>query len=74
MSPRTLHRLLSKENTKYRELVAKVRIDRAKEMLQQTQYSISQIAHELGYTDAANFTRAFRKFEGMSPSEFRGDS
>ena len=74
MSPRTLHRLLSKENTKFRELAARVRINRAKKMLQQTQYSISQIAHELGYTDAANFTRAFKKIEGVSPSEFRGES
>lgn len=74
MSPRTLHRLLSKENTKFRELATSVRIHRAKKMLQQTQYSISQIAHELGYTDAANFTRAFRKLEGVSPSEFRGES
>jgi len=73
MSPRTLHRLLSKENTKFRELAASVRINRAKKMLQQTQYSISQIAHELGYTDAANFTRAFKKLEGVSPSEFRGE-
>ncbi len=74
MSPRTLHRLLSKENTKFRELAASARINRAKKMLQQTQYSISQIAHELGYTDAANFTRAFKKLEGVSPREFRGES
>ncbi|OUS32230.1 hypothetical protein A9Q99_01400 [Gammaproteobacteria bacterium 45_16_T64] len=71
MSPRTLHRLLSKENIKFRDISATVRIDRAKEMLKQSNESIVTIAHNLGYTDAANFTRAFKKHEGVSPSQFR---
>ncbi|OUS09031.1 hypothetical protein A9Q81_00330 [Gammaproteobacteria bacterium 42_54_T18] len=74
MSPRKLHRLLREENTKFRELAARVRIDRAKEMLEQTKDSVNDIAHKIGYTDGANFARAFKKLEGVAPSEFRGES
>ena len=40
-------------------------------MLADNQLSITQIALELGYSDAANFTRAFRKISGVSPSQWR---
>ncbi|OUS32611.1 hypothetical protein A9Q99_00645 [Gammaproteobacteria bacterium 45_16_T64] len=71
MSSRTLQRLLKKENTNFRDIANHVRISQAKRLLVESEYSISQVAHELGYTDAANFTRAFKKLENISPSEYR---
>lgn len=71
ISSRALHRLLTKEGTSFREMANEVRVERAKVLLLDKQFSISQVAHQLGYSDAANFTRAFRKLEGMSPSEYR---
>lgn len=33
--------------------------------------AIVEISNELGYTDSANFTRAFRRWSGLSPQAFR---
>lgn len=74
MSIRTLDRHLKRENTGYRQLLNQTRLDRAKELLLQSDLSIATIAHELDYTDAANFTRAFGKATGLSPSQFRAQS
>ncbi|WP_250656305.1 AraC family transcriptional regulator [Alkalimarinus coralli] len=71
MSVRTLHRLLKREGTSFREISNETITLRARHMLEQDTLSISQIAQELGYSDAANFTRAFRTQTGMAPSEYR---
>lgn len=71
MSIRTLDRHLKRENTGFRELQNEARLQRAKAMLGQSDMTITAIAHELGYRDAANFTRAFGKAAGMSPTEYR---
>lgn len=71
MSSRTLHRLLKKEGTSFRDIANQVRISQAKKLLIESEYSISQGAHELGYTDAADFTRALKKLEDIRPSEYR---
>lgn len=71
MSIRTLDRHLKRENTGFRELQNEARLKRAKAMLGQSDMTITVIAHELGYRDAANFTRAFGKAAGMSPTEYR---
>lgn len=44
----------------------------AKVLLTQTQLSISEIATEVGIDDQSYFTRLFKKYEGVTPSEFRG--
>lgn len=71
MSVRTLHRLLQREGTSFREILNETVTLRARHMLEQDLLSISQIAQALGYSDAANFTRAFRTQMGMTPSEYR---
>lgn len=43
----------------------------AKRLLYHSEIDVKQIAHELGYTDYAYFSRSFRKVSGMSPSGFR---
>ncbi|WP_298732958.1 AraC family transcriptional regulator [uncultured Chitinophaga sp.] len=43
----------------------------AKVLLSQTRFSISEIAAEVGIDDQSYFTRLFKKYEGLTPSEFR---
>jgi len=71
LSPRTLDRYLLREGVRFRDLSGKIRHERACTMLKAGELNISQIAFELGYTDAANFTRAFRRESGVSPSTFQ---
>lgn len=73
LSPRTLDRYLEKEGVSFRDLSRQVRSERAGQLLTQTTMPITQIALELGYSDPANFTRAFRREHGVSPTVFRED-
>lgn len=71
MSVRSFQRRLTEENLNYSRLVDQVRFEAATTWLQDPSVQIIDIALELGYTDAANFTRAFRRWAGVSPREFR---
>lgn len=53
------------------EYLARRRIAQSKHLLLNTDKSISDIAEEVGYHGATYFGMVFRKFEGMTPSEFR---
>ncbi len=71
MSERTLNRRLQDEGTSFRELRGEA-IDRwARQYLEQTDLSVEAVAATLGYQDAANFRRAFRKRVGQTPSQYR---
>ncbi len=74
LSPRTLDRHLQREGVSFRVLSRQIRFDRACELLRNSERPITRIAHELGYTDAANFTRAFRREGGISPSAYRAQA
>jgi AraC-like DNA-binding protein len=71
-TPRTLHRNLLEEGTSYRGILENVRHSLAVEHLKSGRLSIQEIAFALGYTDLANFRRAFKRWEGVAPSDFRG--
>lgn len=71
LSPRTLRRRLEQENTSYRELVDDERRQRAEFLLANSSIKIESIALELGFTDAGGFVRAFKRWHGCSPSEYR---
>jgi AraC-like DNA-binding protein len=71
ISVRQMQRLLKYEKTSFRELTEQVLLKQAQLMLAGESMSIIDIAIELGYTDAGNFTRAFKRWSGMSPSLFR---
>lgn len=66
LSPRTLDRHLKAEGAGFRQLVAEVIVERARTLLAQGQ-PVTTVALELGYTDASNFARAFRRATGTSP-------
>ncbi|PAU37789.1 AraC family transcriptional regulator [Vibrio coralliilyticus] len=70
-SVRTLRRLLTEEQTSYRELVDEVRFELSKEFLVRTHLTIEEIAFRLGYSDSANFRRSFKRWSGKAPSCFR---
>jgi len=71
VSPRTLKRRLVEQGSSYRLLLDEVRRDRALALLERGQDSVEQIAARLGYSDTANFNRAFRRWLGTSPSAWR---
>jgi AraC-like DNA-binding protein len=71
MSTRALQRLLKENGTTYRTLLDEVRNERAMAYLRATQYSDSEVAFLLGFEDPNSFYRAFRAWNGVSPSEFR---
>ncbi|WP_129730225.1 bifunctional transcriptional activator/DNA repair enzyme AdaA [Ectobacillus funiculus] len=53
------------------EYVTKLRIDEASTRLQTTEQTITDIAHDLGYTSSAHFSNVFRQQTGYTPSEYR---
>jgi AraC-like DNA-binding protein len=55
-------------------VLAEFRLHRAAEWLENTDKPIGEIAFDLGYTDASNFTRAFRRQTGVSPQVFRDNA
>lgn len=71
MSLRSFQRQLAKEHLSYSLLIDQVRFETAVGLLQDPSLKLIEIALELGYNDAANFTRAFKRWTGMSPSQFR---
>jgi AraC-like DNA-binding protein len=71
MSERSLGRQLRQEGTSYNALFAKVQSERAENLLQTGDLSISEIAYRLGYSDPAAFSRAFATWHGVPPSKWR---
>lgn len=53
------------------QYVMKTRLDKAQQMLHQSDLSIAAISESLGFTSQSHFTRAFRQFTGEAPSDFR---
>lgn len=71
MAPRSLRRRLAEEGTSFRNLVDAERGQLAGQLLENTQMKLEEMALQLGYGDTASFTRAFRRWFGQSPSEYR---
>ena len=55
----------------YSDYIASLRIQRAKELLQNEVLSIQEIAEQVGYNDYFYFTKVFKKVQGISPSKYR---
>jgi AraC-like DNA-binding protein len=71
---RTLRRRLHEEGTSFREIGEDLRTQLAVKYLRDTDLSVEDIAFALGFSDAANFRHAFRRWTDKSPSEFRDRS
>lgn len=73
MAPRTLRRHLQNEGTRYSTLVEAARRREALRLLDNPRLPAHEVAELLGYVDAANFTRAFRRWTGQTPSQYRSE-
>jgi AraC-like DNA-binding protein len=51
-----------------------VRIERAKELLHETYWSITQICFDVGFNDLTHFERMFKSFVGVTPSVYRKEN
>lgn len=71
ISERTLRRRLADLNVSYRSLVDQARHERAVDLLRRTSGSLNEIAMATGFSDARNFRRAFKRWTGMLPGDFR---
>ncbi len=71
VSARTLQRHLMKQGITYTHLIDEARFKLARKMLHKKNFSITVIAFELGYSDVAHFSRAFRRMTGLSPRSYR---
>lgn len=71
MSLRTLRRNLKSQSTSYRAIADDARKKLAIEYLQTSSLNMEEIARLVGFTEATNFRRAFRKWTGKAPSNYR---
>jgi AraC-like DNA-binding protein len=71
MSSRTLRRKLGQHDVRYQDLLEAERRRVAEDLLLNTTMSIQQIADQCGFNDAQNFSQAFRRWQDMTPTEFR---
>jgi AraC-like DNA-binding protein len=71
VSSRTLRRRLADEGGSYSVVLDQERYARALVLLRSSGLSIKDVARRLGYSDVANFGRAFRRWTGQTPSAFR---
>jgi AraC-like DNA-binding protein len=71
LSTRTLKRKLAEHGTTFSTIRDDLRRQRALLLLDNRGLSIGEIAGRLGYTELPNFTRAFRKWTGMTPLAYR---
>ena len=71
ISPTTLQFKLSQRKTSFHGLMDATRQELARSYVQQSALSITEITFLLGFSDTSNFTRAFKRWEGVSPTDFR---
>lgn len=70
LTQRTLHRRLISEGHTFKEVTAQVKRQMAMRYLQSGQMAIFEVGYALGYSDPANFRRAFKRWFGQSPAEY----
>ncbi len=73
-TPRAIQYYLQKHKLSYQELLNEVRYDLAQELLVDSEQSIYEISALVGFTDSAIFSRSFKKYVGLTPSQYRKNS
>ena len=74
MSPRTLQRKLRQHDTSHQQLVDDLRKNLALRYLDEPSMAIGEVAYLLGFSESSAFHRAFKRWTGQTPSEYRGKS
>lgn len=71
MSSRTLKRRLTEHGFSFRDLVKNTQEDLSLDLLKNSSHSIGEIAFQAGYSEQSAFNRAFKRWTGQSPVEYR---
>jgi YesN/AraC family two-component response regulator len=76
INPAYLSREFSKyfDNLTFGDYIRKLRIDKAKNLMDTTDYSLTEIAYLTGFSDQSHFTRIFKKQTGQNPSGYKRNS
>jgi AraC-like DNA-binding protein len=73
MTKRTLHRKLVENGLSFRSLLTSVRKELVQRYIKEPAYSITEISFLMGYNDTSAFSRAFKRWHGLSPTQARSD-
>ncbi len=71
LTSRTLIRKLQREQTAYKDVLEDLRREYAERLLRDARLKVADVAEILGYREAANFSRAFRRWHGATPVAWR---
>jgi AraC-like DNA-binding protein len=71
MTVRTMHRHLVEAGTSFREIRDELLRRRAEQLLRERRVPIGEVSYLLGYAEPSNFHRAFRRWTGLTPNEWR---
>lgn len=74
LNERTLKRKLQLEGASYRDILIELRVAKAKQLLVETEMSVDNIAHQLGYSSPNTFKRLFKKWTNITPGSIRKNS
>jgi AraC-like DNA-binding protein len=69
-----LQRRLQEEDTSFRSILNDRQFALAKRYFNDSALSIGQVAFKVGFSDHAAFTRAFKRWSGVSPKDYKGSS
>lgn len=73
MSPQKLRRSLHEQGSGYQHIKNELRRDLAIEYLLRSDLNLSEIGERLGFTEPSAFQRAFKRWTGVAPGEYRGE-
>lgn len=71
MSRQTLYKRLKEENQTFAALLDQARREQALVYLRDRRQSLTDVAHQLGFSELSAFSRAFKRWMGQSPAHFR---
>ena len=74
LSVRTLQRKLHNQETSFTKILEDTRRELASQYMHRESMSNKEIAYLLGFSEPSNFSRAFKRWTGLSPSEFRASA
>ncbi|AZC18413.1 MULTISPECIES: AraC family transcriptional regulator [Pseudomonas] len=74
LNRRTLQRRLKEQQIEFSSLIEEVRRELALSYMQSSDYSVTEISLLVGYSESSSFTRAFRRWTGQSPQQYRASA
>lgn len=71
VSERQLQRIFAEQGDSFRQLLWKLRMHKAKQLLSETEQPVADIAAKVGYRQPSHFAKAFRRAYEVTPAQFR---